>query len=339
VIYGWIGGRGYKSYKDNKFYKFIFLWFLIPVFCSWVVSFFIPNYQPFRLLLVLPAFWLLLAFGVFSFSDMRVRNIIAGGIILINLISLGVYYFNPYFWREDWRGVVNYLKREQIPLVISSDTFAWPLVYYQQEKNLIAVGKGVRKVGEEDRAGLTASLNRIKGKKLAYTSYLADLYDPERKIPSWLKEMGFDKMKEISFNQIAIWEYRLIMKYRSFEELPVWKDAVKIGKEIYFLTNRNKFGKDYTLKDQIRRAVVSISSNIAEGLERSNNNEFMRFLSIAKDSVGEARSQLYFAFILGYIDKGVFDNFNSKLEILAKQIGSFISYLKNQKSEGSFLNK
>jgi len=129
------------------------------------------------------------------------------------------------------------------------------------------------------------------------------------------------------------------MKYTSFDELPVWRDAVEIGKEIYLLTNTGKFEKDYTLKDQIRRAAISISSNIAEGFERSNNNEFIRFLLIAKGSVGEVRSQLYFAFILGYIDKDVFNNFNSKLEVLAKQIGSFISYLKNQKAGGKFLNK
>jgi len=93
-------------------------------------------------------------------------------------------------------------------LVISSDTFAWPLVYYQQEKNLVAVGKGVRKVSEEDKINLTANLRQIKGKRLAYTPYLTDLYDPEKKIPSWLKEMGFDKIKEISFNQVLIelWE-------------------------------------------------------------------------------------------------------------------------------------
>lgn len=209
LFYGWIGGcKGYKSYKDNKYYKLILLWFLVPVLMAWLGSLIIPNYQPFRLLLVLPAFYLLLAFGIFSFPDMMIRNIIAGVIIGVNLISLGVYYFNPYFWREDWRGVVNYLKKEQIPLVISSDTFSWPIVYYGGEKNLIAVGRGVRKIEDEDKISLFASLDQIKEKRLAYTSYLADLYDPEKKIPDWLKEMGFDKMKEISFNQVLIelWE-------------------------------------------------------------------------------------------------------------------------------------
>jgi len=209
VIYGWIGVyKGYKSYKDNKYYKLILLWFLIPIFGAWLGSLVIPNYQPFRLLLVLPAFYLLLAIGISSLQSNKVAVFLSSFVILVNLTSLLVYYRNPYFWREDWRGVANYLKSQQIPLVISSDTFAWPLVYYQQEKNLVAVGKGVRKVSEEDKINLTANLRQIKGKRLAYTPYLADLYDPEKKIPSWLKEMGFDKIKEISFNQVLIelWE-------------------------------------------------------------------------------------------------------------------------------------
>jgi len=121
------------------------------------------------------------------------------------------------------------------------------------------------------------------------------------------------------------------MKYKSFEELPVWRDSIKIGKEIYLLTNSGKFEKDCTLKDQVRRAVISISSNIAEGFERSNNNEFVRFLLIAKGSLGEVRSQLYLAFILGYIE-------NSILEEVKDELG-FISYLKKEKAGGNFSNK
>jgi len=129
------------------------------------------------------------------------------------------------------------------------------------------------------------------------------------------------------------------MKYKIFEELPIWKESIDLGKEIYLLTSSGRFEKDYSFKDQIRKAVISISSNIAEGFERSNNNEFIRFLLIAKGSTGEVRSQLYLALSLNYVDKQTFDCLNKKLEFLAKQIGSFISYLKKQKKEGNFLNK
>jgi len=211
--YGWLILRGVT--REKKLFNCsiaqlsIGLWLIVPIFIAWLGSLVIPNYQPFRLLLVLPAFYLLLTFGIFSFPDMMIRNIIAGVIIGVNLISLGVYYLNPYFWREDWRGVVNYLKKEQAPLVISSDTFSWPIVYYGGEQNLIAVGRGVRKIEDEDKINLVRKINQIEGKKLVYTSYLADLYDPQRKIPTWLKEMGFDKMKEVSFNQVLLWEYEL----------------------------------------------------------------------------------------------------------------------------------
>lgn len=127
------------------------------------------------------------------------------------------------------------------------------------------------------------------------------------------------------------------MKYNTFMELPIWKESIVLGKEIYLLTSTGKFEKDYSFKDQIRRAVISISSNIAEGFERSNNNEFIRFLLIAKGSIGEVRSQLYFALALGYINKQTFDDLNNKFDSLGKQIGSFISYLKKKK-DGNFTN-
>jgi len=129
------------------------------------------------------------------------------------------------------------------------------------------------------------------------------------------------------------------MKIHKFEDLPIWKESIDLGREIYLLTSSGRFEKDYSFKDQIRRAVISISSNIAEGFERSNNNEFLRFLLIAKGSVGEVRSQLYLSLALDYVNKNTFDKLNIRLESLAKQIGSFISYLKKQKNEGNFLNK
>jgi len=210
--YGWLILRGIKRgklFNCSSIQLLIGLWLIVPIFIAWLISLFIPNYQPFRLLLVLPAFYLLLSFGVSSINNKMIRNIIAGIIIGVNLISLGVYFFNPYFWREDWRGVASYIRKEKISMVISSDTFAWPLVYYGEEKNLIAVSKGISKIEERNKINLVTNLGQIKGQKLAYTPYLADLYDPGKKIPHWLAERGFVKIKEINFNQIPIWEYKL----------------------------------------------------------------------------------------------------------------------------------
>jgi four helix bundle protein len=91
------------------------------------------------------------------------------------------------------------------------------------------------------------------------------------------------------------------MKIKKFEELNIWKLALKITKEIYDLTAKKEFSRDFKLRDQSRGAVISISSNIVEGFEKNNNNEFIRFLKIAKGSVGETRNQLYIALSVGYI--------------------------------------
>ena len=126
------------------------------------------------------------------------------------------------------------------------------------------------------------------------------------------------------------------MKIRKFEELNIWKQALKITKEIYDLTSKKEFSKDFGLKDQIRRAIVSVSSNIVEGFEKNNNNEFVRFLKIAKGSAGEVRNQLYIALAIEYMSKEEFQKVNDSLESLAAQIGSFIVYLKRKKQNNEF---
>lgn len=121
------------------------------------------------------------------------------------------------------------------------------------------------------------------------------------------------------------------MKYKKFEELPIWKLALKITKEIYDITSQPRWNKDFGLRDQIRRAIISVSSNIVEGFEKSNNNEFARFLRMAKGSVGEVRNQLYIGLAVHYINQEMFENINKELENLAGQIGGLIIYLQKQK--------
>ena len=121
------------------------------------------------------------------------------------------------------------------------------------------------------------------------------------------------------------------MKYRKFEELPIWQEAIKLTKIIYDLSAQKEWGRDFCLRDQIRRAIISVSSNIVEGFEKNNNNEFVRFLKIAKGSVGETRNQLHIALAVGYIIKEEFNRTNQSLEDLANQIGKLISYLEKYK--------
>ncbi len=126
------------------------------------------------------------------------------------------------------------------------------------------------------------------------------------------------------------------MKIQKFEELQIRQDALQITKIIYSVSAVGKFGRDFGLQDQIRRAVVSITSNIAEGFEKNNNNEFIRFLKIAKGSAGEVRSQLHIALIIEYITKEEFETIVIALEKISNQIGAFITYLSQKRSLGQF---
>ncbi len=119
-----------------------------------------------------------------------------------------------------------------------------------------------------------------------------------------------------------------------FEDLEVWKLAKDVANQVYDITSVGKFSQDYVLRDQIRRAVVSIFSNIAEGFERNGNKEFLQFLSIAKASCGEVRAQLIFARDREYISLEQYESLASNLLSLSSQLGGFIKYLRHSESKG-----
>jgi four helix bundle protein len=108
--------------------------------------------------------------------------------------------------------------------------------------------------------------------------------------------------------------------FKTFEEINAWQNARVLVKDVYAMTRCGDFSKDYGLKDQIQRAVVSICSNIAEGFERRGNKDFINFLWIAKGSSAEVCSQLYNARDLGYITEEKFKNMYDS----AKQIGGML---------------
>ncbi len=119
-------------------------------------------------------------------------------------------------------------------------------------------------------------------------------------------------------------------EFKSFEDIEAWKKAREFNKLIYQTSQNNMFEKDYDLKKQIRRASVSISSNIAEGFERNTIKEFIHFLYIAKASAGEVRSQLYLVFDLSYINENEFSILKYKITEVSKIISGLIKYLKNK---------
>lgn len=121
------------------------------------------------------------------------------------------------------------------------------------------------------------------------------------------------------------------MTAKRFEDLVVWKEARELVRVVYKLTCKSPFKNDFGMRDQIQRASVSIMNNIAEGFERDNNNEFVRFLVISKGSAGELRSLLYVALDPEYISKEEFDIIYNKTEIISRKISKFITYLQENK--------
>src|SRR5213594_3335018 len=101
-------------------------------------------------------------------------------------------------------------------------------------------------------------------------------------------------------------EKNMATRIEKFEDFIAWQKARSLTREIYKITNLPAFSRDFGLKDQIRRSAVSIMSNIAEGFERGRASEFHQFLSIAKGSCAELRSQLYVAIDADYIPNSHF---------------------------------
>ena len=123
--------------------------------------------------------------------------------------------------------------------------------------------------------------------------------------------------------------------YESFEELQVWQKARQLVNEVYTLTKDSAFGRDLGLRNQIRRASVSVMSNVAEGFERGGTGEFVQFLSLAKGSAGEVRSQLYVAHDQGYLSQEEFDQLASLAIETSRLISGLMSYLRKSGIKGT----
>ena len=118
---------------------------------------------------------------------------------------------------------------------------------------------------------------------------------------------------------------------KSFEELPVWKDTRKFTNKIYNITNKFPKEEIYGLTSQIRRATVSIMSNIAEGFDRRSDKELSNFLSMSRASSSEVQNDLYIALDLNYISQDEFNKLYQEAKKIAKQINGLMTYLKSGK--------
>jgi four helix bundle protein len=117
-----------------------------------------------------------------------------------------------------------------------------------------------------------------------------------------------------------------------FEDIRAWQTARELTRRVYAVSNQGAFARDYGLRDQMRRASVSIMSNIAEGFESDTQQQFIRFLGHAKASAGELRAQLYVALDVGHIDDDDFKALFDQADKASRQLSRFVSYLKTHSS-------
>lgn len=124
-------------------------------------------------------------------------------------------------------------------------------------------------------------------------------------------------------------------KIERFEDMEAWKMARELTQAVYRVTSAGKFAHDFGLKDQIRRASVSVLSNLAEGFERGGDREFLQFLAMAKGSCGEVRAQLYVALDQLYITHAQWSLISNKAIEVSQLISGLIRYLRQSDMRGS----
>lgn len=124
-----------------------------------------------------------------------------------------------------------------------------------------------------------------------------------------------------------------------FEEIEAWKTGREVARLVYVLTDKGSFGRDFALRDQMRRAAVSVISNIAEGFESRTRRLFVEFLGRAKGYAGEVRAQAYIALDAGHINVSEFEELVAAASKCSRQIAGFVLYLDGLPSRGATPDK
>ncbi len=122
-------------------------------------------------------------------------------------------------------------------------------------------------------------------------------------------------------------------KIETFEDIDAWQKGRELSKAVYAVTGDRAFARDFVLRDQIRRAAVSVMSNIAEGFDRGGNRELTQFLYIAKGSAAEVQAQLYVALDAGYLKQEQLQQLYNLAGDTSRLLGGFIRYLKTRNEQ------
>lgn len=192
ALFGSIFFHGLK--KMDQATKMLISWIFIPLILSFLLSFFIPVLSYFRMIFILPAFYLILAKSLVSLPK-RIATLAVILICLISFASLLGYYLNPKFQREDWRGAVSFVSKnldEKTLVVFENNEIPAPARYYRSDLSNFKPGLS---------GNLTSDLENKK--KIFVFEYLVDVYDPQRKVERKLKDLNFTKAKTYDFNGVG----------------------------------------------------------------------------------------------------------------------------------------
>ena len=199
-LFGLILYKGIKAIRLKE-QKLVIYWLFIPIVCALIISFKIPINQPFRILYVIPAFYILLALGVENL--MKFKRMLLVSLIALSLMGLGFYYFNPKFWREDWREAARFITENS-----SIDTvtiFVWPepfspYKFYANDKFAVGVVKSFPAKIEE----LENTMSKVDSKREVFLfEYLQDLADPNKFVQFELNKKGFREDKVFNFRGVG----------------------------------------------------------------------------------------------------------------------------------------
>ena len=192
--------------KFNQVIVLLILWIFVPIVLAFGISLFIPVLSYFRLIFILPAFYLLLALGLSNLPHKLFKPILFA-VICVNLIFLSMYYINPKFQREDWRGSsakIDFLADGNSLIVFDNNTIFAPFIYYS---NLLYFSKpGLKKIPANSVDDL-AELNTNGITKIFRFEYLFEITDPNRLLEKKLKDSDFALVDTFNFNGVGLVHY------------------------------------------------------------------------------------------------------------------------------------
>ena len=190
IAFGYLFIRAKKTFAKTRL---IWLWLIIPLAISGVIGLRIPVFSYFRLLFVLPAFYLLLAAGISTLNKKKAKIALCF-VLMVNLLSSGAYLFNEKFHREDWKGLVKFVESESrdknsITLFVA-DSQMEAYKYYSKDAKIAGP------------TGLSEGLDLIW-----LMRYVQPMFDPEDKLRQEVEEFGYQKTGEFDFNGVIVWRY------------------------------------------------------------------------------------------------------------------------------------